>query len=181
MTAGLPTRKAALAVLTVALLAAVGAAALFLRTADTSPAAASTSGAGRTLHFLQKHQVDHIIDNPPRTTFRHGVPASISIGDMDLVTKEIWTTSKPTRQVGTIYALCTVTIGGLDPAVTCNGSYVLPSGTLAMSAFYHFSDRAHRAAVVGGTGAYAGARGSYIGVSSPGNDAINIDTIHLLP
>jgi hypothetical protein len=39
----------------------------------------------------------------------------------------------------------------------------------------------HRAAIVGGTGAYEGARGSVAGASSPGNDEINIDTIRLLP
>jgi hypothetical protein len=143
------TRTAGLAALAIALVATSGAAGAFLHRADASTGAAAAAPA-RTLRFLEKHTLTHFIDNPPRTALRHGMPVSISSGDLAVVTKELWTASKPSRRVGMLHMLCAATVGGRDPAFSCNGNIVLPSGGLAFGEFFQFSTSVHRAAIVGG-------------------------------
>jgi hypothetical protein len=132
----------------------------------------------QVLTFLDENERPHLIDNPPRATGPL-TPETISVGDMDAFTSELWTARKPSRRVGTFHQLCIVTLAGKHAAATCTGTLVLPSGTLSFSNFFRFADDIHHVAITGGTGAYEGLRGSLSGRSSPGNDAINIITIRL--
>ena len=70
--------------------------------------------------------------------------------------------------------------GGKNPALQCTGTFVLPAGTLTESALIHAGGKSvQRIAILGGTGAYEGARGSILSV--PKTQSTSIDTVHLLP
>jgi hypothetical protein len=73
-----------------------------------------------------------------------------------------------------------VTVGGKNftrSTLQCNGTYVLREGTLAASAAVINGNP--KIAVVGGTGAYEGARGSITERELPKERTEN--TVHLLP
>ena len=143
----------------------------------------STPAPTRVLRVLEKNLITNLVDNPPRAAHpvdpRAANPNDLSPGDIAAVTSQIWTTAKPSRRIGTIHELCTVTLAGEHAAATCYGTFVLPSGTLAFNDFFRFADDQHHIAITGGTGAYEAARGSVSGRSSPGNYEINILTIRL--
>ena len=82
-----------------------------------------------------------------------------------------------------MYAACTVIDArtSIDTAIlSCNGSYVLRRGTLALSTTGAIASAPTlRLAVTGGTGAYAGARGTV--VSRVGREAgARANTVRLL-
>jgi hypothetical protein len=84
------------------------------------------------------------------------------------------------QRVGHTYATCTATTGGSNPALQCTGTFKLPGGTLIGSALIDTTgDAPQRIAILGGTGAYEGARGSILSVSKSQNTSV--DTFHLLP
>ena len=83
------------------------------------------------------------------------------------------------KPIGTVHVFCAVTRGGNFSRASsqCNGTYALRDGTLAASAVLRGEEAS--IAVVGGTGAYEGARGSITDRDLP-RDRTE-DTIHLLP
>ena len=79
-------------------------------------------------------------------------------------------------QAGTFNAVCIATSGGVRGRLSCTGTYALAGGTLMGQALLVGED-AVQIAIVGGTGAYAGARGYVTSVERRNG---NLDTIHLL-
>jgi hypothetical protein len=98
----------------------------------------------------------------------------------DLATFTNYLTTMTGKRVGRTYASCVATTGGKNPALQCTGTFVLPAGTLTGSALIQAGGKSvQRIAILGGTGAYEGARGSILSV--PKTQKTSIDTVHLLP
>jgi hypothetical protein len=76
-----------------------------------------------------------------------------------------WAGAKQGAQVGRDEGLCTFTkidtSGGFRATAQCTASFFLPAGQIVVSGFVHFTDAPLNFAVpvIGGTGAYANARG----------------------
>jgi hypothetical protein len=101
-----------------------------------------------------------------------------SVGDALIFTTPLFTTAN--KRNGTVHIFCAVTVGGKNfsrASLQCNGTYVLREGTLAASAAVINGNP--KIAVVGGTGAYEGARGSITERELPKERTEN--TVHLLP
>lgn len=156
---------------------AVLVAAAIAATAVAAPVLAQSSG-GQTITFreLDKGSRFDYLDNPPRNS-KHRRPV-FSIGDKIVLGNPLADDSGP---IGELRATCTFTkkapaADNVDPArPLCSGAFVLKSGTL----FVETADaggKTTRGAVVGGTGAYVGARGTFASTStrSGANDVVNL-------
>jgi hypothetical protein len=88
--------------------------------------------------------------------------------------------SKSMKPSGTLVVSCTVTSGGRNPTETCLGTYMLKAGQLVGATSIRNS-RVNHIAILGGTGAYEGARGEITTVSRGENSPFTDDTVHLLP
>lgn len=117
---------------------------------------AQTAGqTERTLRLSEgQPQMTNIIDTPPRTfNQEEGSP-----GDS-------WVFTKPLRDesgkpAGDVYATCVAFTLGSNPKSTCDGTLQLKQGTLAFTQVFNIQDESRRAAITGGTGAFAGATGA---------------------
>jgi hypothetical protein len=124
---------------------------------------ASASAIGRTLTFkeLNKGATTHFVDNAPETTLTHGSGLSVSPGDMLLTTNPL---AMEGKVVGKIRIVCTATSTGstknLDGAgFNCTGIARIPGGTLVLVG--EAVEGPADGAITGGTGIYAGARGTF--------------------
>jgi hypothetical protein len=115
-----------------------------------------------------------LIDRAPKA--RNPGNPRLSVGDAFVYSSPLFNEAK--QRIGNIHVSCAVTRGGTFGRARgqCNGTYDLRDGTLAISAVMR---GVPRIAVVGGTGAYEGARGSITFRELP-RDRTE-DTIHLLP
>jgi hypothetical protein len=115
---------------------------------------------------------DGFVDNPPKVRNRR-----VSAGDVFVFTSPLF--NEADRRIGILEVACTITRGGTArrTIAQCNGTYRLRDGTLAASAILQRDDAT--ISVVGGTGAYEGARGSITDEELPRGRTEN--TIHLLP
>jgi hypothetical protein len=89
--------------------------------------------------------------------------------------------SKSMKPSGTLVVSCTVTSGGRTSTDTCFGTFMLKSGELVAVASVRGEPKVTHIAIVGGTGAYVGARGEITSVSRGENSPFTDDTVHLLP
>jgi hypothetical protein len=141
-------------------------------------AAGGSSSTGRTIRLLEQGGTSTEIDNPPKG---NRVTHLISAGNFSTGTVKLGDESG--KPAGTLHLVCVATIAGTDLSsrFQCTGTVRLARGTLALSALSGLSSTpgAKQIAVVGGTGAYEGARGSMTsGARSTGEIA---DVIHLRP
>jgi hypothetical protein len=116
----------------------------------------SSTSSATTLRLVEKEQSFHFVDVPPRS----GPNSPPSQGDSFVLTSTLWTTAD--KRAGTLRASCVVTSGG-------------KGGSLAAMTTIRGESRTTRIAIVGGTGAYAGARGEVISVERPGEDTPSDD------
>jgi hypothetical protein len=137
--------------------------------------ASGRSSGGVTFRVVEKNQAFHFIDNPPRG----GPRQPPSQGDTFQIKSVLLTRSM--RPAGTLVANCTVTNGGIKSISTCFGTFILKGGQLQLMVSAGFNGAVTRIAVVGGTGAYAGARGTVTSVSRGQNSPYSDDTVRLLP
>jgi hypothetical protein len=145
-----------------ALLALAGCAALLV--AFTGSAAAATT----TLTFKEpeKGSTFHFVDNAPKAPRKHGFPTKFSAGDEFIFTNPMEMEGK---QVGRLRVVCIATATGKNPVAAgfiCNGIAKLSNGTLVFAAM--LSEGKTEGAIVGGSGAYAGARGTFVSHESKG-------------
>ena len=124
----------------------------------------------RTITLIARDVSFHIVDNPPR----QGRKAPPLAGDAAVFQQHLFT--RANRRAGTFGAQCVATSGGARGRFLCTGVYALAGGTLMVQALV-LSEENVETAIVGGTGAYAGARGHV--TSRPTRDG-HIDTLHLL-
>jgi hypothetical protein len=160
-------------------LAVFGAAAV-AAVAVAAPVLAQSSGGGQTItfHELNKGSRFDYIDNPPRNSGHR--PPVFSVGDQFALANPL---ADDSGSIGELRAVCTFTKKALarnnvNPGHPfCSGAFVLKSGTL----FVETADaggKTTRGAVVGGTDAYVGARGTFTSTSTKsGAD----DVVNLLP
>jgi hypothetical protein len=128
----------------------------------------SAEAATTTLHFeeTEKGSTFAYVDNPPTAKKRHGFPTKISAGDMIVLYNPLVEGGK---RIGHLSASCVATKSTRKFAAAgfnCTGTFVLPGGTLAASAI--IAGNATEGAIIGGTGKYAGARGSFTAPETKG-------------
>jgi len=149
--------------------------------AVAAPVLAQSSGGGQTISFheLNKGSRFAYIDNPPRNPHRRR--PVFSVGDQIVLANPLGDDSG--AKLGELRATCTFTkkapaTDNTNPAHPfCTGAFVLKPGTL----FIQTTDtggKMTRGAVVGGTGSYVGARGTFTSAATKsGAD----DVVSLLP
>jgi hypothetical protein len=132
--------------------------------------------SGQTLQYVSKGGTFKFVDAPPKARSEE----DDSSGDQFLISSGVYTTAN--KRVGNIDARCTFTRGGRNLRGVCDAIYDLPDGDLHLMARLTPNDTVD-GAVVGGNGAYAGARGTFKSVDRPGEKGgdPSDDTITLLP
>jgi hypothetical protein len=102
------------------------------------------------------------IDQAPKTTFsKHGQPKLISAGDELVITAPVLENGK---KIGHLQATCTATKTSNDffaASFECFGTYVLKGGTLVVTTTFS-KGKTNEGAVLGGTGTYANASGTFV-------------------
>ena len=102
------------------------------------------------------------VDQAPKTTFgKHGQPKLISAGDELIITNPVLEDGK---KIGHLQATCTATKTSdnfFTASFECLGTYVLKGGTLVASTTFG-SGKSKEGAILGGTGVYAEARGTFV-------------------
>jgi hypothetical protein len=141
-------------------LAGLGLAAVTAAVA-AAPAPAQTP---TTLSFkeLERGSTFTFVDNAPKSQRRNGMPARTSPGDLFLF-------SNPLRDgagnpFGRLSVTCFVTTSGRTSRTKadCLGVYAFPTGNVVAAASISFASNAPvTGSILGGTGAYVGARGSF--------------------
>jgi len=152
-------------------------------TALASSGSAQQPG-GRTLAFFgdAAHGSERLIDNAPKSPSPN--PGSrrfrLSAGDELLVRTPILD-RKGGKRLGTLYAQASVVAGSRfqDAVFLVHGVIKLADGQIAFTGVIK-DQRLNNEAVIGGTGAYTGARGSIISTDVDGG-AGEQDEVRLLP
>jgi hypothetical protein len=158
-------RSLVLAVLAAATAAVVVAAVSF---------AAGGKAGGVTIQLVEKGQSFHYVDNRPL----QGPNEPPTQGDMFAITSNLFT--KSGSRAGTLYAYCVFVAGGRNAVSECTGTLTLAGGQLiGVGRIFNATNRVE-VALLGGTGAYEGSKGSFVSISKP-NSNISQDTIHILP
>jgi hypothetical protein len=153
-----PTRRAltAIGIATVAALA------------TALPAEAQAPPAPLTFTELDKGSTFRYIDHPPRARLRNGLPDRTSAGDQLVFMNPL--ADAAGTSIGRLHAACTVTSTGRINRLEaeCVGRVGLSSGSnIFVAAPISFSAEGPVVgAVIGGTGAYAGARGTFTSTSA---------------
>jgi hypothetical protein len=112
--------------------------------------------------------------NPESRRFR------FSVGDQVLFSNQLFDRQGGTRQ-GTLYGVATVIKGKTFASISVMAQvvYVLTDGSqLVANGVFSFAQPTAQAAITGGSGRYAGARGSVVSKSSASSST---DTLTLLP
>jgi hypothetical protein len=153
------------------LLALVGCVALLV--AFTGSAAAATT----TLTFKEpeKGSTFAFVDNAPKAQRKHGFPTKFSPGDEFVFTNPMEMEGK---QVGRLRVVCIATSTARKPEAAgfiCHGIAKLSNGTLVFVAM--LSEGKTEGAIVGGSGAYAGARGSFVSHEGKGSSTTVVTLI----
>jgi hypothetical protein len=152
-------------------------------TALASSGSAQTPGA-RTLRIFEDaaHGFEPLIDNAPKSPSAN--PGSrrfrLSAGD-ELVVRTPILDRRGGMRLGTAYAHATIVAGHRfqDAVFLVHGVFKLADGQIAFTGVIR-DQRLNTEAVIGGTGAYEGARGSVRSTDVDGGTGAQ-DEIHLLP
>jgi hypothetical protein len=141
---------------------------------------ASSAGAvgATTLTFkeLEKGSTFHFVDNPPEATLKNGV-ASFSPGDMLISSNPI---AIEGEVVGKIRIICTATTAGNTKNYNaagfyCTGIAKIPGGSLVFVG--EASKGLEEGSVTGGTGIYAGARGTVVSRNGRGGSMVTVELV----
>jgi hypothetical protein len=169
------THRVLVAAITAVLLAAL---------ASSCGSGGGTTFAKRTLTFTERQNDDSFsfADNPPRSPATAGDEPKLSNGDQLTFTADLIDGSG--NDVGDLDATCTVTAtttGSFDDSrAQCLGTADLPGGTLVLTVGGKaFGAGTTRGAVVGGTGDYAGATGSFTSSDESGTNKPSKDLFDL--
>lgn len=129
---------------------------------------------GQTIQFSERGGNEKFVDVAPRA--KRDFDASA--GDSFLFSSRLF---NGTRRIGTLDARCSFTVGGRAARGTCVGVFALPDGDLHAAARLTTTNDTN-GAIIGGTRAYAGARGTFKTVD-PGENSNQPSrtTITLLP
>jgi hypothetical protein len=133
----------------------------------------------RTLELVTKNFRFKAVDHPPRSRSQDAPP---SAGDVFVISALV--TDREGRRRGRFDATCTVTRGGQRGGGVCEAIYALHGGEIHLLARLTFAEEGDVAgSIVGGTRAYAGARGTFVSRDRPGERGgdPSDDTLTLLP
>lgn len=152
-------------------LSAASLAALAIGSGAAVSGAATTAPRGdRTIRLVERGGGVRVIDNAPKA--RH--PFDFSPGDIVVVTRLL---DRPAGgRAGSLQIVCVATTASVQQ---CTGTATLAGGTLEFAGLSRPSP-ATVIAVVGGTGAYAGARGTSSARDRRGHDDVADETITLV-
>ena len=159
-------------------IARLGGAAALLSCLAALAFTGSAAAATTTITFKEpeKGSTFAFIDNAPKTKRKHGFPEKISAGDEFVFTNPLEAEGK---KIGHLQAVCTATENGKfqNAGFNCNGTFVFTGkGTLTGAAT--ITGKKTEGAINGGTGTYAGARGTF--VSKEGKGGASTVTVTLL-
>ncbi len=138
------------------------------------------TNATSTIKLVTKSCSRKFIDVPPRSRGRNSPPGA---GDGTAASCTVLDTAG--RRAGIFDAACVFPkdTGRGGAAGLCDGAYALAGGDIHVVA--RVKSESVTGAVVGGTGSYVGARGSFTSIERPGDEERNgspkDDTITLLP
>jgi hypothetical protein len=138
------------------LLVTVAAALCAAAAIGVGSAGGKTSKGVITLKVTSKLDNASAVDNPPDGR---------SAGDVVVFAEKLFDSSG--KQVGTDAATCTALF---DERSLCTGAYVFDKGQVMVQLVQPGPTGTYRQAIVGGTGAYAGARGTVTVAQSPSGD-----------
>jgi hypothetical protein len=162
-------------------LAAAAAAVVAIIVVATSAGGQAPQGRTITLIEQPKGSTFGFVDNPPKTRrTKQGEPVRFSAGDIEAFSSRV--TDQQGNPQGRVDAHCIVSRPG-GPRTeedSCLGAFTLRDGTIALATATRGEQTKITIAVVGGTGAYNGARGTMTSVYSP-KTGRSTDTIELLP
>jgi hypothetical protein len=131
-----------------------------------APGAHQSAPPAGTLQIVLRPQSFHVVDTPPKRS-GDGPP---SPGDTSITTYRVFDATGAQRR-GRAHVVC-VSTDRRGEHEQCTGTIALPDGQIATQG------DADNVAVVGGSGAYAGARGTATGQDHP--DSVDV-SIHFLP
>jgi hypothetical protein len=138
----------------------------------------------QTLSFAERQNDDSfsIADNPPKSSPANRDEPKLSNGDQITFTADMIDGSG--NDVGDLDAMCTVTAtttGSFDDSrAQCVGTVTIPGGTLTLTVGGKaFGAGTTQGAIVGGTGGYAGATGSFTSSDESGMEKPSHDTFKL--
>ncbi len=138
----------------------------------------------QTLSYTERQNDDSFsfADNPPKSSPSNGDEPKLSNGDQVTFTADLIDGSG--KDVGELDATCTVTAtttGSFEDArAQCLGTATVPGGALTLTVGGNaFGAGTTRGAVVGGTGDYAGATGSFSSSDESGTNKPSQDTFKL--
>jgi hypothetical protein len=133
----------------------------------------------QTLKYTERDTNDFgFVDAPPKTKMGNQGPEKTSPGDILTFRSDVVDAAK--KRVGDLNATCTITKsgGGFDNSqATCLGTVTLPGGNLSLAVGGKVFGGVTRGSVVGGTGKYEGAIGSFSSTNS--DNAPSHDTFHI--
>jgi hypothetical protein len=130
------------------------------------PATGASAPPTGSLQIVLRPQSFHLVDLPPKRS-GDGPP---SPGDASIITYRVFDASGAKR-LGRAQFVCTA-VDRRGEHEQCSGTIALPDGQIATQG------DADNVAVVGGSGAYAGARGTATGEDHP--NSVDV-TVHFLP
>jgi len=148
--------------------------------AVAAPVVAQSANSGRTIRFheINKGSRFAYIDNPPRNS-KHSRPV-FSAGDQIVIGT---TLANASGKIGELRATCTMTKTAPAPRGNsinaghpyCAGAFVTKKGTLFAQAV-DAGAKTTRGAIVGGTGAYVGAQGTFTSTATKtgNNDVVKL-------
>lgn len=149
---------------TIITITTIGAAAAATAALATTSAAQPAGPPTGELHLVARAQSATLVDNPPRQHSRHHPP---SRGDGLVLIEKVYDPATGDR-IGRSQTACTV-IDARHSRLQCTGTVVLPQGEIALQ-----SDGHPPVAVTGGTGAFAGARGTADGNEHDGRIDVTV-------
>jgi hypothetical protein len=118
----------------------------------------------------------HVIEREVATQFVDVGARGLSAGDENVVSSDLL--DRRGKRVGRADIVCTITGAGTRLGGICNGVLTLRGGQLVGTFAFGASGAASRQAIVGGTGAYAGARGEALVADGPhGTDVIVVELL----
>lgn len=136
----------------------------------------TAAAATTTLTFREpeKGSTFAFVDNAPTSKKKHGFPANFSAGDELIFTNPMEAEGK---LVGKLRVVCTATKNASSKSFAaagfiCTGIAKIPGGTLVFAA--ELSEGNTEGAITGGSGKYAGARGSFISKEGKGSSTTTV-------
>jgi hypothetical protein len=169
--------------MTYRVLAAASAVALLAVLVAGCSGGGGTALTKQTLRFTERQNDESasFVDNPPKSSAARGEP-KLSPSDQLTFTADMLDRSG--KDVGDLDASCIVTAtstGSFDDShAQCVGTADIPGGSLTLAVGGKaFGAGTTRGAIVGGTGDYAGATGSFTSSDENGTDKPSLDTFRL--